>query len=149
MKKLAILVLILLLALLMFLINCTPKQAPSTEPLPSPIIPTPTNLEQLDIYKGSCVFWLEKGKVQYNDGQSTLILNINKKEGNISLFKDIENKLRFVYEIDGIGKTELSYDVSSLSTEQAHHFTMTWSVESGEINLYINAQRVAFARILY
>ncbi|MFC1918846.1 hypothetical protein ACFLWW_02590 [Chloroflexota bacterium] len=101
----------------------------------------------IDIRVGTVNFWIKKG-MKYNDGKAADLFNINKKEGNISILKGNNNYLVIKHSLVGVGNTILEYDVSSLSSN-AHMFTITWSVEDKEINLYIDAEPVAKTEIEY
>jgi len=107
------------------------------------------NKQSLDIHEGTISFWIKKGVVNYNDGQVVILLNLSTKEGNIFLVKDSDNVLRFFHTIIGKGRTDVEYDVSSLSPDAAHMFALTWSIKSKETNLYIDGASVANAQIQY
>jgi len=107
------------------------------------------NEQELDVHEGTISFWIKKGTVNYSDGQVIVLLNLSTKEGSIFLVKDSGNILRFFHVINSEGRTDLEYDVSSLSSEEAHMFAVTWSIKSKEINLYIDGGSVAKTQIQY
>lgn len=107
------------------------------------------NEQKLDIREGTITFWIKKGTINYNDGKATVLLNPSTNEGSISLVKDADNVVKFSHVITGQGSTHLEYDVSSLSSEEAHMFALTWSIKTKEINLYIDGEPVAKTQIQY
>ena len=102
----------------------------------------------IDIRVGTIIFWIKKG-MKYNDGKTADLFNINREEGSISIVKGTNNYLNVIHMLAGVGETRLEYDVSSLSSENAHMFGVTWSVEGKEINLYIDGKPVAKINIEY
>ncbi len=105
------------------------------------------NEQRLDVHEGTISFWIKKGTVNYSDGQVVVLLNLSTKEGNIFLVKDSDNILRFFHIVTGKGRTDLEYDVSSLSSEEAHMFAVTWSMKSKELSLYIDGKPAAKTQI--
>ncbi len=107
------------------------------------------NNQTFNIQQGTVTFWVKKNKVKYNDNKVIVFLDMNNKEGKVSLAKDTNNQLRFLYSVEGRTRTELKHDISSLSPQDDHMFGITWSIDSKEIILYIDGVSVAKTSIGY
>lgn len=107
------------------------------------------NNQQLDIKEGTITFWINEGKVQFNDGQTIPLTQRSLSNGSIFMVKDSDNKLKFFHVYLGQGRTDLEYDVSSLNPNQRHMIAVTWSLKNREIIMYIDGQQVAKTEIEY
>jgi len=107
------------------------------------------NNQNLDIKEGTISFWINEGDVQFNDGQTIPLAQVNPSNGSIFIVKDDDNKLKFFHVYLGKGRTDVEYDVSLLNPNQRHMIAVTWSVTNKEILMYLDGQQVARAEIRY
>lgn len=107
------------------------------------------NNSKIDIMEGTINFWTNAQKVQFADNEVTCLFEGNSPDGNISIVKDRDNKLKFLHEYRGKGKTGVEYDVSGLDPNKRHMITGTWSVKNKELALYVDGQKVASSKINY
>ena len=107
------------------------------------------NNQNLDIKEGTISFWINEGDVQFNDGQTIPLAQVNPSNGSIFVVKDSDNKLKFFHVYLGKGRTDVEYDVTLLNPNQRHMIAVTWSVLNKEIIMYLDGQQVARAEIRY
>ena len=114
--------------------------------------------QEANIKEGTISFWIEAGRIQFNDGVKTSIIEFKPLDGSISLVKDSDNKLRFSHVYlrkgdgindDNIECTDVKYDVTSLDPNKRHMIAVTWNLKNGEIIMYIDGKEVAKTEIEY
>ena len=107
------------------------------------------NEPKVDIHEGTITFWIKKGQIHYDDGKPVIFMNIDLDDGSIVLSKNTRNSFEFVHIVNRIGKSILEHDVSSLSSDRAHMFAVTWGLKSKELTLYIDGETVAKTQMKY
>lgn len=105
--------------------------------------------KKLDIKEGTISFWINEGKVQFNNGQAIPLIQLTPSNGSIFMVKDSDNRLKFFHVYLGKGRTDVEYDVSLLDPNQRHMIAVTWSLKNKEIIMYIDGQQVAKTEIKY
>jgi len=91
---------------------------------------------KINLDEESVNFWIPHNAINFNDSRNYKLFAHSSSEGGILIVKDSEKKLKAVYVKIGVGKKEVSVDVSSLEKENRHMVTLTW--KEGSINLYLN-----------
>lgn len=104
---------------------------------------------KLDINEGTISFWVQPGKVAFNDGKTKPLIQLNPTGGSIFMVKDNDNKLKFFHVCLGKGRTDVEYDISSLDTSIKHMFAVTWSLKNAKIVMYIDGVPVSEVVINY
>lgn len=107
------------------------------------------NNQDIDIREGTISFWINEGKMQFNDDNIIPLVQLNPRNGSIFMVKDSDNKLKLFHVYIGKGRTDVEYDVSSLNPNKRHMIAVTWSVKSREIIMYIDGEKVARTEIRY
>ena len=93
-----------------------------------------------NISEGSIVFWIRKGKLDWSDGLTHVLVNLSNEQGSIFLVRDSDNKLKFFYVVLGKGRTDTETDVSELNINLDYQIGITWSLKNREICLYIDGK---------
>lgn len=106
-------------------------------------------MSEWNVNEGTIAFRVRKSKLQWNDGLIHVLFNLAKNDGSIFLVKDSDNKLKFFHVILGKGRTDVEFDVSTLSSEIDHHIVTTWSIKNKETHLYVDGKSVAESKITY
>lgn len=104
---------------------------------------------KLDISEGTISFWVQPGKIVFNDDKTTTLVQLNPKGGSIFMVKDSDNKLKFFHVCLGKGRTDVEYDVSSLDPSTKHMFAVTWSLNNAKIVIYVDGKPVSEGVIDY
>lgn len=109
---------------------------------------------RLNLEEGTITFWVKKNKLTWNDGLIHVFMNPSnyfspRARGSILILKDSDNRLKFFHVILGKGRTDVETDVSSLSVSEDHFFAFTWSIETGEIIVYIDGEKANSSEIKY
>ena len=97
-------------------------------------------IDQATIQEGTLSFWTKEGQLLFNDSKSTPIYIIDPTGGSIFVVKDDDNKMKFVYVVNGKGRIDLAVDVSALSGSQRHFFVFTWDLENKKLCAYIDGK---------
>ena len=107
------------------------------------------NNAKMDIKEGSINFWIKEQKIKFNDSKATPLFQANPPNGSLFIVKDSDNKLKFFHVYIGRGRTDVEYDVSGLDFNKRHMITVTWSVTSKEVVMYVDSEKVASSKISY
>ncbi len=107
------------------------------------------NNQNANIIEGTISFWIDKGKIKFNDNKAKPIIHLSPTNGSIFMVKDNDNKIKFFHILLGKGRTDIEYDVSNLDSNQKHMFAVTWSIPKKEIILYIDGNQVEKTVISY
>lgn len=110
--------------------------------------------DRVNVEVGTVTFWIRKNKLNWNDGLIRVLMNLSnysnaRAKGSILILKDSDNKLKFFHVILGKGRTDVETDVSILSVSEDHFFAFTWSIETGEIIMYIDGEKAKRSEIKY
>jgi hypothetical protein len=87
------------------------------------------NNQKLDIKEGTICFWINEGKIQFNDNKTIPLFQQDLLNGSIFVVKDDDNKLKFFHVCLGKGRTDVEHDVSLLDPNEKHMVAATWSIK--------------------
>ncbi len=104
---------------------------------------------KLNIMTGSVTFWINEGKIVWDDNKVYSLFQVNENGNSILLLKDTDNKLKFFHVFLGYGRTDVEYDVSSLSVNERHFVAVTWDLNKKVIILYLDGKKVASSSVHY
>lgn len=105
--------------------------------------------KEFNIKEGTIEFRVKKNKLGWNDGKKYLLVKLSSNEGEIRILKREDNRLLFSHHYYNKGMSGITYGVSNFSSENDYFIAATWSVEKGNIILYINGEKVAEREISY
>ncbi len=98
---------------------------------------------KLNIEEGTVTFWTKEEQVNWS-GDDVIIFLESSSEGNsILILKDSDSKLKFFHVYLGKGRTDVELDVKNLTQNERHFIVATWSINSGEISLYVDGGKLS------
>jgi len=98
------------------------------------------NQNKFNIEEGTITFWVKEEEVNWSDYKATPLFEKSENGSSVFIIKDNDNKIKFFHVYFEKDKTDLEYDVSSLSSNEPHFFAFTWSVEDKKLALYIDGK---------
>lgn len=104
---------------------------------------------KLTIDQGTLSFVIQRESVNFSDNKNVQLLSINPIGGNIIINKNHENQLEIMFVVLGKGSVNLISNVGNLDFNENHVITLTWSLLSGRLVLYINGKIVADSDIVF
>ena len=96
------------------------------------------NKEELRINEGSINFWIKENSLNFSDNKSVIIFTIDPEGGSILCIKDIDNKIKFYFVVNGKGREDLEFDISQQNQNIKHMVTFTWNLKNKQLNLFFD-----------
>ena len=98
----------------------------------------------LGIKEGSVSFWIKAGVIDFADGESRTLIQVDPVGGSISVVKDSNNNLVVSFVALNIGRVDVRHDVSKLSNDDKHLIAITWKL-SDRLAVYVDGKLAALA----
>ncbi len=99
-------------------------------------------IDDFSLEQGTIEFWVKANKFEWDNNERIKLFEVSRdEEGKILIFKDEENKLRAVYR-RGEDRSEISTDVSGLSSDEKHQIAFSWEYDGNEVNLYLDGEKI-------
>lgn len=104
---------------------------------------------KFDIREGTVSFWTRPNQITFSDESVVPLVNLNSTEGSILILKDSDSRIKFFHVYLGKGRTDAEVAVNELDSSAKHMFVFTWSVEEGQIKIYVDGKPRIESKIEY
>ena len=104
-------------------------------------------IDNLNFEQGTLNFVVPKGKIKYDDDNTTTIFSFRNAIGSLIIIKNKDNGIEINYNYFDKAICCLKTDASILDNDDEHTFAVTWSLDEKEIILLIDNKEEATAEL--